>query len=240
MTDFVNNSHVPLAGFTVPRPVFRRLQVLIPPAAQPLDLAVLKAHLRITHSNEDAYLQTLIDTATSLVETYLGRALISRTVKMWMDFVPGTGNDTALFGMGTATLPVRYGNIGMFRWFELMTVPVLSFTAFRYIPMNGGAEVTVDPSTYIADATDPDAPGRVILQRGAIWPTDLQVAHALSFEYVLGYGATAASVPAPLRHGVMLMAAALWSNRGDNADDLGASSVRSILDPYRIRRVCSL
>lgn len=243
MSDMANNLHVPLGGWTVPRPTFTRLQVVTPPASLPVDVATLKSHLRITHTSDDTYLAALAGAAVESVERYLGRALINRSLRMWLDFMPGTGNEYTLYGAGTAQVPIRYANIGMFRWIELLTIPVASVSAFKYIT-NDGTTQTMDPSLYIVDTADQDMPARIVLQRGAVWPVDLQVAHSLHVEYVAGYGTTPDSAPAPLRHAILLMAAALWSNRGDNADQpqdiLGFPAVKAILDPYRFRRIGTL
>lgn len=242
MSDSVNGLQVPLAGWTVPRPVFKRLEQLTAPAEMPTTLAKLKAHLRIGHTAEDDYLTDLIGVATDIVEQYLSRKLISRSVRMWMDFIPGTGNEYTLYGAGTAQIPVRYANIGMFRWFELMGTPVTAVASMHFIT-NDEVDMTFDASNYIADTTDPDMPARILLKRGVVWPVDLQVAHALNVTYTLGYGA-AAAVPASLRHGVLLAAAALYSNRGDAADApvdvLRLPAIQAALAPYRVMKIGTL
>lgn len=239
----MNNVMVPLAGWTVPRPVFKRLEVVTPPAAQPLDLTLLKAHLRITHNAEDTYLTSLIEVATDAVEQYLSRRLISRAVRMWMDFLPGTGNEFTNYGAGSIQSPVLYATVGMFRYFDLFGTPVTAFSAMKYVTMDGVTEV-FDPNAYLIDMVDPDMPARVVLQRGYIWPVNLRVAKSLICEYTLGYGAAASSVPASLRQGVLLVAAAMWSNRGDNADPQGdvlqLPQIKAMLDPYRVRRIGTL
>lgn len=242
MTDMVNGLQVPLAGWTVPRPVFKRLEELTAPAEQPITLSLLKSHLRVSHNAEDSYLSSLIPVATEMVERYLSRRLVVRSVRMWMDFIPGTGNEYTLYGAGTAQIPVRYANIGMFRWFELQGAPVTTIDSMEYIANDGS--VNVFPSSlYIKDYVDQDMPARILLQRGAVWPTDLQVAHSLRVTYNLGYGA-AAAVPATLKQAVLLIAAALFSNRGDNADAMGdvleLPAVRACLAPLRIPRLSTL
>lgn len=299
MSDQVNGMSVPLGGWTVPRPTFRRLEQLSAPADYPTTLAKVKAHLRVTHNADDDYLGDLIAAATEVVEGYLSRRLVSRRVRLWMDFLPGTGNEYTLYGAGTAQIPVRYANIGMFRWFNLVGTPVARIDGLNYISNDGSAHL-FPADLYIADHTDPDMPARIILQRGAVWPTDLQVAHALSVSYVLGYengfaawepstvyavgaqvsnaglsfvatagGTSAASggpnaqqsaipdgsvvwayvsaaqaIPAPLRHAVLLVAAALYSNRGDGADAnkdvLQLPSIQATLAPFRVLRISTL
>lgn len=51
------------------------LTVTTPAAAEPVSLAEAKAHLRITHSSDDALIGALISSAREYVERYTGRAL---------------------------------------------------------------------------------------------------------------------------------------------------------------------
>jgi hypothetical protein len=62
----------------------------------------------------------------------------------------------------------------------------------------------------------------------------------VTWQYVSG----AVAVPAPLRHAVLLVAAAYYSNRGDNADAnldiLKMPAIQASLAPYRVMRIGTL
>jgi hypothetical protein len=238
-----NSRQVPLGGWTVSRPVFKRLEQTTEPSGTVVDLATLKTHLRVTHASEDSYITTLIGTATDAAERYMNRKLLPRTMKMWMDYLPGNGTDYWQNGVtGAVQAPIYYANTSAFRFFELIGTPVTDVSEVGYIN-DAGTVTVVDDSQYIADFTDPDMPARIILQRGASWPTDLQIAHSIYVEYTLGYD-SASVIPASIKHGVMVMAAALWSNRGDNLDQpmdvMQFPAVRALYNPYRVRSISTI
>jgi len=112
-----------LGGLTVSRPVFKRVEQIDAPAGAVVTLATIKSHLRVTHSEEDAYISTLIDTATQAAEMYTNRKLLPRTVKMWMDFIPGRGG--SLWIDGSVQAPIGYFGGSTYRYFELID---------RYLP----------------------------------------------------------------------------------------------------------
>lgn len=229
----------PLAGWTVPRPTFPRLEEISPPATKCVSVVELKAHLRITHADEDAYLDVLIDVATNSVERYLSRRIVSQQVRMWLDMIPGTGNDVPGYGAGVQNIPVRYANVGMFRWIDLMGLPVKSFESFQFYTL-ANELMTYEASNYLVDNHDPDITARVVLQYGSVWPINLRVSQALCFNYTLGY----TTVPSAIKHAVKMMAAAMFSQRGDAADAgvdiMNMPAVLTLLSPYRIMKIGTL
>jgi hypothetical protein len=229
----------PLAGWTVARPVFSRLEEVTGPATQPVTLAEIKAHLRITHGEEDAYLTALIPVATRMVEKYLSRRIVSQQVRAWFDMLPGTGNDVPGFGAGVQAVPIRYANVGMFRMITLPGQPVKSFEAFKYYTLDNVLQ-TYDAANYLVDYHDQDMPARVVLQYGAVWPVNLRVSQALALEYTLGY----TTIPADISHAVKMALAAIFSNRGDAADMpldiMRMPAIAALLAPYRVLRVGTL
>lgn len=60
------------------------------PTTEPVTTAEAKTHLRVTTSDDDTYIGTLITVARRHVETITGRALINQTWDYFLDnFPPG-------------------------------------------------------------------------------------------------------------------------------------------------------
>ena len=59
------------------------------PAAEPVSLAEAKAHLRVDHNNDDAYISSLIVTSRLQIEAALGLALVAQSWTWTIDAWPG-------------------------------------------------------------------------------------------------------------------------------------------------------
>ena len=66
------------------------LALISPPAVEPVTLADMKAHLRVTHDSEDAMIASLIKAAREELEQAAGLALISQGWRLYLDCWPGT------------------------------------------------------------------------------------------------------------------------------------------------------
>ena len=76
------------------------------------------------------------------------------------------------------------------------------------------------------------------LFRNAIsWPSAGRVADGIEISYAVGYG-TAADVPPAIRHGILVLVAYLYLNRGDSpAQSTLASGAEQLWRPYRAIRL---
>lgn len=184
------------------------------PTTEPVSLADIKAHLRITGTSEDVVLSSLLLTSRLHVETALGLALTSQGWMVTLDDWPPAG---------VLHLPIR---------------PLLSVDAVRVLPASG-APAVLHPSTYVVDTTG--WRGRIVRAFGADWPRPGKAANGIEIDMTAGFGAAASDVPAPIRQALLLLVAH-WYERRDPID-IGAKETRipaavsSLLEPYVEKRL---
>ena len=180
------------------------------PATEPITLAEAKAHLRLTHDDEDLLVSAMISAARAACEDRLQRTLITSDWRLTMPAFP--------------LVPFIYLAMG----------DVQSVTAVTYTDPDGITQ-TLSPSAYRLGRSN----GRPVLvpAPGQGWPaTQAGVMEAVSVEYVAGYGNVAASVPAPLKAWILLALGDLFENRqatsiGDTVNPLPFAD--GLLDTYR-------
>jgi len=213
----------------------QRVRVVSGPANEPITLAELKAQLGITDTAQDTFITSLIEPARLIVEEYLGRKLISQGLELFMDVWPGAtqdiwegsrlGSSSSLVGLREFDLP----------WLPAQSVDVIS-------TFNEDDTETVFPATsYIVDVWDPDLWGRVVLRDSSVWPPNLREARAIRVQYTVGYGDDAEDVPSSIRQGLLMVAAYMYTNRGDCPSDttkcVAAAGASASLAFYRVMRV---
>ncbi|GAA0566699.1 head-tail connector protein [Rhizomicrobium electricum] len=134
------------------------LQLLTPPAAEPVTLAEAKAHLKIDTSDEDALVATLITAARARAEWHTGRAFVTQRWRLRLDAWPQ---------QGVIELPLP----------PLVSVEEVAVTDA------GGIRSVLDPAAYRVDAAS--APGRVIV---TVRPPSLRARDGLEVAFTAGYG----------------------------------------------------
>ena len=157
------------------------------PAVEPLTVAELKLHLRVTSSAEDDYITAIGKAARRRVEEITGRALVTQTWYLYADAWPDCDR------------------------FRLPKAPLSSVTSVTYYDTAGSA------STFSAASWDPDTnatPGEVVLTYGSVWPsTTMRPNSPIVIEYIAGYGAAGSSVPEELRQAIYLLAGHWYAHR---------------------------
>ncbi|HEY1066379.1 MAG TPA: head-tail connector protein, partial [Pirellulales bacterium] len=115
------------------------VDVVEPPAAEPISLATAKLHCRVDSGEEDELLELAIAAAREYVESFTRRALVSQTLRLSLDVCP-------------------------LRELILPRPPLASVVEIAYDDEDGEEQTLLDPPDgYTVRRT---APGRVRLQDG--------------------------------------------------------------------------
>jgi uncharacterized phiE125 gp8 family phage protein len=182
------------------------LQLITPPAAEPVTLAVAKAHLKLDVSDDDALITSLITAARARAEWHTGRALVTQSWMLWLDQWPVDGV------------------------IEIPLPPLVSVTQVARYALDDTMGV-VDPSSYVVDLAS--QPGRIAQRRPFPPPLPpLRPVNAVSVAFTAGYG-DPTTVPLALVQGILCIIADLYSNRGD-ANAIVGPEAEALLAPYRI------
>lgn len=160
------------------------LMLIAGPAEEPVTLAEARAHLRLEATEEDALLTALLTAARVMLEAETRRAFVTQDWRLILDDWPAT-------------------------WIALPLAPVAAVTSVKVAAMSG-AMLALDPAFYEVDAKG--EPPRVAAKRGQAWPMPATRLGGIEVDFTAGYGA-AASVPAPLKQAVLLLAAHWFENR---------------------------
>lgn len=162
------------------------MRVTTAPAIEPVTLSEAKLHLRVDHTADDSLITALIVAAREQAEAFTSRAFIEQTITLKFDAFP--------------------------EYFRLPRPPLVSVTSIAYLD-SAGASQTISNTLYRVDAQS--EPGRVTVAYGQSWPATHDVTGAVTVVYKAGYSATSASVPASIKHAILMMVESLYENRGD-------------------------
>lgn len=185
------------------------------PAADPVSLAEVKAHLRVDHDDDDTIIALYVDAALAHLdgdEGLLGRALVTQTWDQTIDDFP-YGDD----------LP-------------LMLAPVQSVTSITYRDMGGNTQ-TFPAESYML--RNRHGLTWVHLKDDYTWPETDDEPDAVTVRFVAGYG-DAAAVPAAIKAAMLLHIGHLYENREavtlDRAGEALPMGYDALIAPYRVRR----
>lgn len=190
------------------------LKLKTAPTVEPLTRDEVKQHCRIDHAEDDLYLDALIITVRKVVEDLCG-PLISQAWEQYEQNFP-CGNSLRI-------------------WKPRVTV----FTSLTYTDIDN-VTTTFSGTYYTADMVNEYRPA-VVLNYGDWWPiTTLLTVNPIKLTYTCGYGATAASVPEPLKQAMLLLCSHLYENRDMYNISVSGNSVipipwtsEMLMAPYR-------
>jgi len=150
------------------------------PSGEPVSLEEVKAHLRITQTEDDTYLESLIKAARQYVEQLCG-PLLTQVWEQYQDAWPaGAVLELKKPRVQSADFSIDYTNAS-------------------------GVSATLAAVNYTLSLSDEYRP-KVVLKDTASWPTtDLFNVDAIKITFKAGYGTAATAVPEPLRQAMLLV-----------------------------------
>lgn len=183
--------------------------LLEPPAIEPISLAEAKNFLRVEHAADDALIAALIAGARGQVEAATRRVLITQTWRIAHDRWPRSARMVS---------PVN---------------PLRALIEARVLAADGSATVLAS-SAFTLDTTS--VPGLIAFERANVAEPGRPLA-GIELDVSAGYGATAASVPEPLRQAIRLLIARAYEHRDRVEEDALPADVARLIGPYRILSV---
>ena len=181
-----------------------------PPAVEPVSLVEAKAHLRVPHADDDAYITTLISAARRLIEQRSGLRLINQGWSLFVDCWP----DRPDLSLGLSPVSA--------------ISDIITFS-------DADATSTYDAAHYYLDAAT--KPCRVVLRNGRLAPRGSRPVNGIEVRFVAGFGATGAAVPQDLRQALLVIIAHWFQNRGDAEANFPPLPALEIINTYRTMRL---
>ena len=183
----------------------------VDPAAEPVTLADVKAHLRLAHDSEDTLLEGLIRAAREDLERATGIALIDQSWRLALDTWPSQG--CALLTVH----PVR---------------EILSVTAYG----TEGEASLIDPADYQLDILS--RPARLHFEKR---PAPLRIFNGIEIDFAAGHGEAGTDVPDLLKRAILMLVGHWYEFRAEfDATDQPVSypaAYERIVASHRSRRL---
>ncbi len=159
----------------------------VPAVAEPLPLPLVKAHLRLTHDDEDETLTRLAAAARRVVEARTGLSLTAEGWSLFLDRWPEDG---------------------------VVSLPRAPVMAVNRVTVHGEeAAAEIDPAHYWLDRAS--RPCRLVMRAGRALPPPGRALNGIEIAFTAGFGETAADVPADLTEAMLLMVGQWYASRGD-------------------------
>lgn len=187
-----------------------------------ISTADMKTFLRVDTDADDAVIAAYISTATEAVKQYLRLAVLTETFVFKADGFGVAGADDRLLSLGpgvhTASVPYILGGG---ETLDVPFPPLQSITSIVTYDRGNNAS-TYSNTKYQVDLQS----GRIYLNEGEVWPSDLRAQDAVQVTYVAGYGS--GSIPDPILQAIRSYVEQLY----DGCEGMTAE-IKRMLSPYR-------
>lgn len=154
------------------------------PATEPVTLAEMRDHLRLTDTGLDTNVVTpLIAAARGKAEKITDRQFVTATWTYTLDEFPSNHHD-------------RVGNV-----IDIPLPPLISVSSLKYYDIDGNQQTLVADTDYVVKTNS--IIGRISPEVDTSWPATQRRLEAVAIEFVAGYGA-ASAVPEAIKAAIKL------------------------------------
>jgi uncharacterized phiE125 gp8 family phage protein len=209
--------------------------IVTQPAIEPVTAAEFKSQVR-DDALTDAEALAWVTTARAYIEEMNNLAIITQTWRLALDRWP-SGREKWWDGVRQGSRTELYGP-SSFSDVPLPRYPLQSITSVTTFDTGNNATAVTVADVFNVDTYR--TPGRLALRFGQTWPIALRETNAIVIDYAAGYGTAEDDVPAPIKQGILLMAASLYENRGDGCSTVDAyamSGARGMVEIYRAKAI---
>ena len=168
------------------------LRLLTAPASPILTTAEAKAHLRVYHDDEDAYISDIVEAVTANIdgaEGWLGRCIVSQSWEVTLDEFPPNNH----LGVKPLKLPLP---------------PIITVDSVLYDDADG-VETELTSANYRLIGEGSTGGAYLLPLADTEWPETNDEPAAVRVSFTAGY----ASVPQSIKWGVRLFVSHLYENR---------------------------
>lgn len=168
------------------------LTLVTDPAKEPVNIALARSHCRVSDTEDEILIQSLISTAREYCEGYQNRAYITQTFELWLDRWPCSDK------------------------IKIPRPPLQAVNSIKYYGTDD-TEYTMATADYFVDIKS--EPGRVALGYSKTWPTTtLRPTNGVCIEFDAGYGDASDDVPKRVKQAMLLIIGHLYERREESAE----------------------
>lgn len=200
------------------------LEVVTPPAEEPVSLEEMKLHLRVDIDDDDPLISALIEAARMRAEVLLRQTVILTTYDLFFDDFPASANgyfDRLVRQQGPSPQWLPNGAAILY----LPKPPLVSVASVKYYD-SSGTQQTYDPARYFVST---GLGSRIQPTVGNVWPVVRQQIDGVVVRYTAGL-ANAAAVPQNVKAAMKLMVGHWYENREETVVGTIINSVPNAVD----------
>lgn len=178
--------------------------------SSPVTLADLKSFLKIDDNSEDTILTMCLESATDSVQGYLKRVPVLAEFNLWLDAFPIEKDpfQHRFFNSQEIYLPFP---------------PIINLKSIKTYNV-ANVETVFSNTKYQVDKVG----GRIYLNQGEVWPSELRNLKSILVNYEAGYQE---NCPPIVKQAVLMQASAIYNDR---CECLLSDKLRKMLSPYKI------